>query len=441
MATPILMPKQGNTVEECILIAWKKKPGDEVSEGDIIAEIETDKATFELESPASGELIGTFCEEGDLVPVLTNIGVIGKKGEDIEAFRPSEDTPAEEVSVSSAPSEPSAAAPAATTATASAPVTKAEAESVPQAKTVSPRAKKLAERYGISTDAISGTGPGGRVIEADIRAYRATAPRLSSLAKELVKDGYRMPQKGTGIGGMVLSGDLGKPGIPLSNMRSIIASRMMESLQEAAQFTLNASAPAAPLLAARKEIKAQKGKPGFVDVNLNDMLMYITTLGLAESPDVNAELIDNKIYQHDDVDIAFACDTPKGLLVPVIKEAQKLSLPELATRLKTYAQEAVNGNISPDLLSGGSFTVSNLGNLGIESFTPIINAPQVAILGVCAIGLKPVKTSEGVQFVDHIGLSLTIDHQAIDGAVGARFLKKLVERISTFKLSTEISHV
>ena len=213
---------------------------------------------------------------------------------------------------------------------------------------------------------------------------------------------------------------------------------MRESLATAAQYTLNSSAGAAGLLALRTRIKARGRRPDMVDVNIGDMVIFCVVKTLLEMPQLNAEFIDGELHQYSSINIGFACDTPRGLLVPVVKQCQGLSLEELSLRIKGLAQQAVEGSIAPDDLSGGTFTVSNLGSLGIESFTPILNPPQVALLGVNSIELKPARRQGGIDFVERLGLSLTCDHQVIDGAVGARFLKILREQIENLESVAEL---
>ena len=372
MATPLEMPKSGNTVEECIISRWTKRKGDTVSVGDVVAEIETDKATFEITAPAAGMLLDTFFDEGALVPVFTIVGVIGNAGEDVAAFRPSRGS---------------------------------DLGLGPQISAASPRARKLAGMRGIpSLAGVAGTGPGGRIIERDIPAAAQSRPVDSAQ---------------------------GKPSIRPSTTRATIARRLRESLASTAQYTLHASANASGLLSLRAGFKEAARKGGAPDITINDLVMFCTIQALLELPELNAEFVDGAIVRHADVHIGFACDTPRGLVVPVVRNAQTLSLVELSRRLQDLAAKALDGRISPDALSGATFTISNLGALGIESFTPVINAPQVAILGVGAIQPKPVRGghADGIVFIDAVALSLTCDHQVIDGAPGARFLRVLAEKI------------
>ena len=201
---------------------------------------------------------------------------------------------------------------------------------------------------------------------------------------------------------------------------------MRESLSTTAQYTLHTSANAGGLLLLRAKIKAATGVP---DININDLVTFCAILALIDVPDVNVELIDGKVHKHREVHMAFACDTPRGLMVPVVRDAHKLTAGQLSVKMKELTAQAVKGTISPDDLSGGTFTVSNLGGLGVESFTPVLNPPQVAILGVDSIQLKPVRREGRIEFIDAIGLSITLDHQVIDGAPGARFLRVVKEKI------------
>jgi pyruvate dehydrogenase E2 component (dihydrolipoamide acetyltransferase) len=204
---------------------------------------------------------------------------------------------------------------------------------------------------------------------------------------------------------------------------------MAESLASTAQYTLNASADATGLLALRREIKASSGIP---DITINDLVVFCAIQAVLEVPAVNAELIEGRLYQRVHVNLGFACDTPRGLVVPVVQRSEELSVAELSGRMSALATQAVEGTLGADDMADATFTVSNLGGLGVESFTPVINPPQVAILGVDAITLKPVRKSDGgVDFVDVIGLSVTFDHQVIDGAPGARFLNIVKQKIAS----------
>ena len=419
MAIAVEVPKLGNTVEECLIAKWRKRKGERVSTGDVVAEIETDKATFEVTAPVDGTVLETFFEEGALVPVFTNLFVLGEAGESADAFRPQ----------GAAQPAAAAATDAVPTATTAAPKADGEAaRPVPAAPagSFSPRARRFAAEHGFHPAAVTGSGPGGRVLEEDLRKLYHSTPRVSSLAKKQIAEGMEVGGEGSGTAGMVLSSDLVSPATRISGIREKIARRMRESLTNTAQYTLTTSANAGGLLLVRAKVKASKGA---ADININDLVTFCTIQALLEVPDLNAEFIDGKIYRHAEVHIGFACDTPRGLMVPVVRDAHKLTAGELSLKVKELTAQAVKGAISVDDLSGATFTVSNLGGLGIESFTPLINPPQVAILGVNAIQLKPVRRDGRIEFIDAIGLSLTLDHQVIDGAPGARFLKVVREKI------------
>jgi pyruvate dehydrogenase E2 component (dihydrolipoamide acetyltransferase) len=414
MAIAVEMPKLGNTVEECLLAKWTKAKGEPVSQGEIIAEIETDKATFEVPAPASGTVLEIFFEEGALVPVFTNICVIGTPGESAAEFAPQ------------AAAQAPAAAPAAKPDVEARP---APERAAPPGGAASPRARRFAAQHGIEIAGIRGSGPNGRILEQDVREALYSNPRRSSLARRRMAEGYEPAGAGTGVNGMLLARDLGEPGVALSRMRRTIAERMRESLAATAQYTLTSSAPAAGLLAIRRREKARQP-----DITINVLVMFAAIRALERMPELNAELRDGKLYRRASVHLGFACDTERGLMVPVIRNAQTLSVAELAQAAKSLTNLALSGAISPDDLAGATFTVSNLGALGVESFTPILNPPQVAILGVNAIELRAVRREERVEYEDRIGLSLTCDHQVIDGAPGARFLRlvgECIERIES----------
>jgi pyruvate dehydrogenase E2 component (dihydrolipoamide acetyltransferase) len=418
MANPVEVPKLGNTVEECLIAKWRKHKGERVSAGEVVAEIETDKATFEVTAPVDGTVLETYFDEGALVPVFTNLFVIGAEGENTDAFRPR-----------SAAAPKVAAAEAVSTATPAAPkVDRQAARPVPAgpAGTFSPRARRFAEEHAFHPASVTGSGPGGRVLEDDLRKQYYSSPRASSLAKKRIEEGMEIGGEGSGTAGMILSSDLVPPATRISGIREKIARRMRESLSTTAQYTLHTSANAGGLLLMRARIKASTGVP---DININDLVTFCVIQALIEIPDLNAEFIDGRIYRHPEIHIGFACDTPRGLMVPVVRDAHRLTAGELSLKMKELTAQAVDGKISVDDLSGATFTVSNLGGLGIESFTPLINPPQVAILGVDAIQLKPIRRDGRIEFIDAIGLSLTLDHQVIDGAPGARFLKVVKEKI------------
>lgn len=443
MATAVVMPKAGNTVESCIIVDWTKSVGEQVSEGDILCEIETDKATMEVESPVSGTLLARFFEAGDEVPVLVNIAAVGEPGEAVDDLRP------EGATAETTPAEP---APAPEPA----PEVAAPAGQAPRpadgAAGLSPRARNLARQKGVEVAGLAGSGPGGRIIERDVQAALQKQPVMTPLARSmLAQGGYTAPSRGSGSGGRILAEDLQPAApqvqpqaapaaeeevrvIPVKGVRKVIAERMLQSLLTTAQLTLNGSADARALQAYRARLKASSEELGLQNVTINDLVLFAVSRTLTRYPELNALYQDNSIHQYRAVHLAFAVDTPRGLMVPVIRQAHKLSLRQIAGEARRLATACLEGGVTPDELSGGTFTVTNLGSFGVESFTPVLNPPQVGILGISNINLKPVEVNGEVKFVPHLGLSLTINHQVVDGAPAARFLQALSQGLAQLDL-------
>ena len=444
MATIVVMPQLGNSVESCIIVEWMIAEGDTVAVDQTLASIETDKSTMEVPSTAEGTVLKLLWEEGDEVPVKDPLIIVGEPGEDISGLVPGGDAAPAEADAPAevdAPAEQSAAPAFATERATGA---------------VSPRARALAASNGVDASSISeGSGPHGRVIERDVAAAIAAGPVLTSAARAA---GVRATE-GTGIGGRVSVADAGRtpeaapaaavaapaaaadfPGAstsaPLKGVRKVVAKRMMESLTSTAQLTLNTTANAAGILAMRKKVKNADEALGLNKITLNDLVCFAVSRTLLKYPVFNAHLEGGVLTQFEQVHLGFACDTPRGLLVPVIRSAQSLGLKAFSDEAKRLAGGAIDGSLSPDFLSGGTFTVSNIGSFGIETFTPVINLPQTAILGVGAITPRPTVAADGTIGVEQrINLSLTIDHQVIDGADGARFLRDLVAAIENIDVT------
>ncbi|MGN1083032.1 MAG: dihydrolipoamide acetyltransferase family protein, partial [Candidatus Avispirillum sp.] len=420
MANPVIMPRQGQSVESCIITAWHKKPGDAVNEGDVLFSYETDKSAFDEKSLFSGTLLKVMFEEGDVVPCLDTVCFIGDAGEDVSSLGAEK-----EDSVSPAENE---AAPEAKTAAVAAPA--AEVTGVPAVAgeriKISPRAKNLALKTGVDMTGVSATGPHGRIIERDINAALdkgavGTVAAVEDFLAGKIAATHEAEQ--TAEVAQAPAASLAEyEEVPMSGVRRAIARSMHASLSEMAQLTLNASFDATALLEYRKQLKAGAEAMGLCKISLNDMVMYAVSRVLPEHPAINATLTDNtlRIYKH--ANLGLAVDTERGLLVPTIFAADTLSLSQLAASNKAAAAKARDGALTPDEMSGGSFTVTNLGSLGVESFTPVINPPQVAILGVCATVNR--LRDDGTVY-PAMGLSLTFDHRAVDGAPAAKFLKAL----------------
>ncbi len=417
MATPVIMPRQGQSVESCIITEWTKKVGDSVSEGETLFAYETDKAAFEEPAKVSGTLLAVFFHEDDDVPCLETVAVIGEPGESFAEFAPG-----------------GAAAPAAEQAEAPAEEEKAQETAAVTAKSaegVSPRARAAAERLKVDAKEAAPTGPHGRVIERDVIA--------------LAKAG----RTGTGIGGRITPADEAAPAAEatsaiaaapeadyedkkLSNIRKVIARSMHESLANMAQLTHNSSFDATEIMAYRKKLKAAAESMELPNITVNDIIIYAASRMLKKHPDLNSHFLGDSMRYFKHVHMGIAVDTPRGLLVPTLFNADTKSLAEIAKESKELAKAAQSGSIDPSLLSGASFTISNLGNFGVEHFTPVINPPQTAILGVDCI-IERVRTKDGsIEVYPAMGLSLTYDHRAVDGAPASRFLMDMRKALENF---------
>ncbi len=440
MATVVIMPRQGQSVESCIITVFNKKVGDTVEKGETLFSYETDKSSFDEPAPEAGKILAIFREEGDDVPCLENVLVIGNDGEDISAFAPK--------SAEAAPTE--AEAPAAQAQTAApeveAPVSTAVAA---RGMSISPRARMLAEKTHADLLKAIPTGPNGRIIERDVQRLLDLGLTVSPAARE----GYETPVDGTGIGGKVVLGDLNAPVAPVTaaapvaapeaeyedvkipNIRKIIAKQMCASLSTMAQLTFNSSFDASKMIALRASLKASGEKMGLANITYNDMILFAVSRVLANHKSFNAHYLgEDTMRFFKTVNLGIAVDTERGLMVPTVFGADKMSLNEIAKSAKSVIGDAQSGKINPDLLKGATFTVSNLGSLGIESFTPIVNPPQTAILGVDCI-TKRIKEVNGEDVTyPAMGLSLTVDHRAIDGADAARFLKDMGNALENIDL-------
>ncbi|UCF96073.1 MAG: 2-oxo acid dehydrogenase subunit E2 [Spirochaetaceae bacterium] len=444
MAEQIILPRQGQSVETCLILNWKKKEGEEVSLGEVLVEVETDKAAFEVESTAAGTLLKILHQEGEDVPVLSALAIVGQPGEDIAALSETAQTPAPSAEPSEAaqPAEP-AASPA---------ILQPTAVGAERKVAISPRARRAADKSGIAPEQIlsalpegRGSGPRGRILERDVQrvaAQVANTARAASVASagEFAPAAASAPVAAVAPAGTAIPAAAGAdfPGpvreIPVKGIRKIIAERMHASLQESAQYTLHASTSAEALLAYRQKLKASPEERALQAITINDLLNYAVTRTLLRFPAVNSHFFGDKSLQFERVHLAIAVDTPRGLMVPVIRNASLLSLKQMASEAARLRKACLESTVSPDELNGGTFTISNMGTLGIEGFTPVLNPPQVAILGVGSIQLKPVEREGEVVFERFMSLSLTANHQILDGAPAAGFLKELCRALESFEL-------
>lgn len=440
----VRMPQKGVSEESAILADWYVKKGDTVKAGDNLFSIETGKATFDIESEADGVVLETIGEAGDEIAVKAVVCVIGQPG---AKYTLGSAAPAEAV----APAAASVTAPIA----ASAPVAVATAPADGNLK-ISPRAKAMAESKGIDYRYAKGSGPDGRIIERDIEAMLTTGPFVTGAARPFAQGG----EQGTGLAGAITTADLGTKSVasqpaaqpdaaaPVaslateaefevvknSRIRKIIAKNMHDSLATMAQLTHNSFADVTAMQALRARVKAEGEKAGLPNISLNDMIIYAVSRTILDFPYLNAHYSDDsmKIFKH--ANLGVAVDTERGLLVPTIMHADEMSLVEISQTMKQLVQECRSGSISPDKLSGASFTISNLGAFGITTFTPIVNPPQTGILGVCNIETRIRMKNGQPEFYPTMNLSLTYDHRAMDGAPASRFLQALAKNIANFDL-------
>ena len=409
MADLVLMPQLGISEETAILAEFYVKKGDQVKSGQRLFSLETGKSSFDFESEYDGYVLELLCAEGDELPIKSPVMAIGVEGETYSApaaAAPASEEKKEEVKAAAAPVAVAEVAVAASRADGKV--------------AISPRAKKLADKAGLTdfSDVVA-TGAEGRIIERDIIARLDRAPVAAKVEAPVAAV--------AAVSGPEYTDE------PISRMRKVIAENMHASLSNMAQLTLNASFDATELLNFRKAAKAG-AVPGFEKVTINDLVLFAVAKTLPEFPDLNAHFLGDTMRRFNTVNLGFACDTEKGLMVPVIKNAETLKLRDLSAKAKSLAAAAQSGSLAPADMAGGSFTVSNLGSLGITSFTPVINPPQTAILGVCATETKIRLENGGPVFYQAMGLSLTFDHRAFDGAPAAKFLKALCAKLEALPL-------
>jgi pyruvate dehydrogenase E2 component (dihydrolipoamide acetyltransferase) len=425
----IQMPKLSDTMTEGTLVAWKKKKGDKVSAGDVIAEIETDKATMEWESPEDGTLTEIYVEEGGKVNVGEKIAFIGSEGEAAtkkEEKKPEapkdekkapakkkeqEETekpaPAEEEEPDTAPPQESKK-PAEKKAAPSKPAPEPRAESSNEARVkASPLARRLAAEQGVDLSTVKGSGPDGRVTENDVRAAsksKGAAPQTSA------------PRIPAGEGSR----------ISLSGMRKVIAERLVASKAPVPHFYLNIEIDAGPLMSARAELKSAGEKSDSSKITVNDFVLKASVAAAVKVPKANASFDGDAIVQYNDINLAIAVAIEDGLVTPVIRAAQNKSLREISEAVKDLAQRARHKRMKPEEFQGGTFTVSNLGSYGIDNFSAIINPPQGFILSIGAIVKKAViDDCDQIVAGQRMSIGMSCDHRVIDGALGAEYLKEL----------------
>ena len=434
------MPKLSDTMSEGTLVAWKKKKGDQVSAGEVLAEIETDKATMEWESPEDGTLADIYVQEGGKVNVGDKIAFIRGEGEE---------APAQEASAQKKGKEPDSAgekknkpqaetekpAPARAEQEEIAPPQQKRGEGAvsaaldeekqqkpepigreheqPRVK-ASPVARRIASELGVDLFSVKGTGPEGRVTETDVRAAARSQPVAAGVSPAGKQPAGLPPQTGESAR------------IQLSGMRKIIAQRLVESLGPVPHFYLTIEINAGPLMEAREELKSAGEGADAAKITVNDFVLKAAVMAAVSIPRVNASFDKDSIVQYADVDLGVAVAIEDGLLTPVIRDAQDKSLREISALAKDLAHRARNKRMKPEEFQGGTFTISNLGGMGIDSFSAVINPPQGFILAVGKITKVPVIDDCDQLVVGHrMSITMSCDHRVIDGALGAEYLKEL----------------
>ncbi len=412
---PVLtMPKLSDTMVEGTLAKWRKAKGDKVEAGEILAEVETDKATMEMEAFEDGTLADLYVEEGAVVKVGDKIALILAEGETADqATAKAASAPAEK-----AQSDEKARKPHDHPVKAPAPKLHPHAPVAAAAGRVkaSPLARKIAAARGVNLASIAGTGPGGRIVKRDVE--KAPAAVQAAAATPAIRAAH-------GIAGEEKS-------IPLTGMRKTIAERLLASKTQIPHFYLSVTVDAGPLVDLRRELNAMAEKEGGAKLTLNDFILLATARAAAEVPKVNASFDGDAIIEYSDVNLAVAVAIEDGLITPVIRKANTLTLREISAQMKELAAKARGKKLKPEDYQGGTLTLSSLGGFGIEDFMPIINPPQAFILGVGAITKQPVVNEHDLVVVGHrLVVSASGDHRVIDGAVAAEYmntLRRLIEK-------------
>ncbi|HRU04882.1 MAG TPA: dihydrolipoamide acetyltransferase family protein [Candidatus Brocadiia bacterium] len=468
MIQEVLMPKLGQTMESAVIEKWLKKPGDRVAKGDVLMEIQTDKANLEVESFVDGTLLAHVGKEGETFPVNTVVALIGAPGDalpDIETLRAkalsggAAPAPAAAPAAAPAPAVP-AAAPAPPPVAAAAPAAPAAAAPAPAGRIfASPRARSRAAQEKVPLAILRGSGPDGRIVEKDVLAYldRIKDLRATPVAREIAleKNVDLSLVKGTGPGGKITKEDVeaaaasapaarvaaapvaaaaaapaaAVPGAaaPLSAMRRIVASRMSQSKREAPHFYITMEVDMSAVVAMRKSVNAQ----GRVKVSYHDFLIKACGRAFAEQPAMNVSFAGDGIVRRAEINVGLAVSIDDGLMVPVVKNVDKLSLAGVAEKSHELIEKARSKRLTPDEYQGGGLTISNLGMFDVDWFYPIINPGESAIIGVGRIVDKVVVINGGIHIRPIMTLAMAADHRAVDGAVAAAFLKRVKELLQT----------
>ncbi|MDX1662633.1 MAG: dihydrolipoamide acetyltransferase family protein [Candidatus Promineifilaceae bacterium] len=422
MAEYIVMPKLGFDMREAELITWLKNEGDPVEKGEVIAEIESDKATLELEAQASGVLLKKLEEEGAIVAVGGNIAVVGEEGEDVsdmvgdgegapaEAEAAATETAAEPIGASATDVTPAPEGPSPAGNGQAAPVDGAE---YPGGVKATPVARRMAEEFGIDLQEVSGSGPGGRIRKADVEAYQEAAPAETP------------PAPAAQPAPTPVVAEEGATEVPTSRMRQAIARRMVESKTTVPHFYVTTTVNMDKALKLRKEINEML--PDEQKVTVNDLIVKAAALALRDFPNINASFAGDKIIQHDAINVGTAVAVEGGLMTVVQKDTDTSTLSAIAADNKVMIGRAREGKVRPDDVQGATFTVSNLGAFDVENFIAIINPPEAAILAVGTAKKVPVVRDGEITIGTQMKATVSADHRVTDGAEAARFLQRFKE--------------
>ena len=411
-ASVIRMPKMSDTMEEGVIASWLKNVGDSVESGDILAEVETDKATMELEAYEDGTLLYTAVEAGNGVPVDGVIAIIGEDGADYESLLNASEASSAATPVE--PSEPQEVAPAATVEVSSPQATISTSSSNGRIK-ASPLAKKIASEKGIDLSQVNGSGTDGRIVKRDVEEFKPSKqPIQGDTAPAEVAARITIPQ---------VVGEERSEKVELSQMRKAIARRLSESKFSAPHFYLTMEINMDSAIAARKSMN----EVAPVKISFNDMVIKATAAALRQHPNINVSWGGDHLMRHDHIHIGVAVAIPDGLIVPVVRFADSKSLSHISAEVKELAQKAKDKKLQPEEFSGNTFTISNLGMFGIEEFTAVINPPDACIMAISGIKETVVVKDGEMKPGNVMKVTMSCDHRAVDGAVGAAFLKTFKE--------------
>lgn len=419
MAELVMMPKLGFDMQEGTLVRWVKTVGETINSGDVIAEIETDKATVEVEAYVTGTILKLFYEENSIVEVGIPIAVVGEPGENPDA-------------VGGAPAAPAKSEEAAPAPTASAPVASHDAaahgEDYPEGVKASPLARRIAEDRGIRLNQVRGSGPGGRITKRDIEGFK---PGVEAPAAPLMQTAAKTTPSAAPIYAAPTGDDF--QDIPLTRMRKIVGERTQASFQFVPHFYVTSEYDVAPLLELRKQINTQLKETEKITVN--DLIVKAVALALRDFPNLNSHFHGDKIVRHNRINIGIAVAVENGLINVVCKDADKRMLTDMAAKNKDMIANARDGRVRPEDVEGATFTVSNLGPYNVEHFLAIINPPESAILAVGSAREVPVVANGEIKIGTRMKATISIDHRVSDGAEGAQFMQRLRELIeSPFRL-------